>query len=1009
MVNLIILGAGKPYEGSVQPSLLQVNKNTRILDWILNAYKDVSLDTCQFVGGYKYKEVFLRYPDLRFIINKKWESSSPLESLLLAQLDSEKENFISYSDIIYEPETIIEMNKDNSDIVLSCDLNWKNRYKSRSKYDVKNAEKIYFDKNNFKKITTDNHDMEGTAEFCGIIKLSKKVTSFINNNLDKEELSKNYNLLSFINFLKEKSFTVKLIDVQGKWAELNNKEDLAQFILGTKAEALSRLKPQVKNGLIGESYYFTYQEWLDNQKKIIEDIQSFSKKNQLIVRSSSSSEDLLTASNAGKFESILGVDPKDQKNLVKSIDKVFKSYTDIKDFDQVLIQAMLKDVFMSGVIITRTLDHGAPYYVVNYEISSDTESVTSGNSNDLKTVLIRRELNINAIENKIIRKIISAVKEIESLLENDSLDIEFAVNQNDSVNILQVRSIALKDGFKAIDDDYLNKIIRNVKDEYNTLNKNKDMFYDQDIVLGRMPDWNPAEIIGTKPNALSKSLYEYLIMDDVWAKQRYEYGYKDLRNNKLMKSLHHHVFVDVRASFNSFIPHKLSKRFTKKLMNYYLNKLKQNPENHDKVEFEILFTCFDFDINERLKDLKVSAGFSSKEIDDMREALFEITQKQFPRSSEHLSKLKILEENRLNILNSNIGVVDKLKSLLNDAKNYGTLPFAHLARNGFVATSLLKSLNRLGVLSEDDIENFYKSLNTITFQMEVDGYKLAKNEISKDDYIKKYGHLRPGTYEILTPSYKNNFEGYLSHLTKDPSNAMPVLRKFLWKEDQVINIQKILDRTLKWTFKEFDLYLRAAISGRELAKLEFTKNLSIVLECIQSWGKRYLSLEPSDLTHLRINEILKDEPVAKKRENCMKIIDNEKENKQIASFIEFPDLIFEEKDIDCHFRDSGNPNFGTHQTLTRNLVVHESKDLFNKELQDSIILIEQADPGYDWLFSKNIGGLITKYGGANSHMTIRCSELGIPAAIGVGDSIYDNLKNAKKISLDCQNQKIEIL
>ena len=118
----------EPYEGSVQPSLLQVNKNTRILDWILNAYKDVSLDTCQFVGGYKYKEVFLRYPDLRFIINKKWESSSPLESLLLAQLDSEKENFISYSDIIYEPETIIEMNKDNSDIVLSCDLN-KNRKK----------------------------------------------------------------------------------------------------------------------------------------------------------------------------------------------------------------------------------------------------------------------------------------------------------------------------------------------------------------------------------------------------------------------------------------------------------------------------------------------------------------------------------------------------------------------------------------------------------------------------------------------------------------------------------------------------------------------------------------------------------------------------------------------------------------------------------------------------------------------------------------------------------------
>ena len=36
-----------------------------------------------------------------------------------------------------------------------------------------------------------------------------------------------------------------------------------------------------------------------------------------------------------------------------------------------------------------------------------------------------------------------------------------------------------------------------------------------------------------------------------------------------------------------------------------------------------------------------------------------------------------------------------------------------------------------------------------------------------------------------------------------------------------------------------------------------------------------------------------------------------------------------------------------------------------------------------------IEGLITKYGGSDSHMAIRCMELVLPAIMGVGDKIYD--------------------
>ena len=74
-----------------------------------------------------------------------------------------------------------------------------------------------------------------------------------------------------------------------------------------------------------------------------------------------------------------------------------------------------------------------------------------------------------------------------------------------------------------------------------------------------------------------------------------------------------------------------------------------------------------------------------------------------------------------------------------------------------------------------------------------------------------------------------------------------------------------------------------------------------------------------------------------------------------------------------------------------------------------IALIPQADPGYDWLFGQGIAGLITMYGGANSHMAIRSAEFGIPAAIGVGEQLYKQLAQANELELDPSNDIIRII
>ena len=51
-------------------------------------------------------------------------------------------------------------------------------------------------------------------------------------------------------------------------------------------------------------------------------------------------------------------------------------------------------------------------------------------------------------------------------------------------------------------------------------------------------------------------------------------------------------FIDVRVDFNSWIPEKIDKPVSEKIINFYLDKFKHNNEFHDKVEFEILFTSY---------------------------------------------------------------------------------------------------------------------------------------------------------------------------------------------------------------------------------------------------------------------------------------------------------------------------------------------------------------------------------------------------------------------------------
>ena len=80
-------------------------------------------------------------------------------------------------------------------------------------------------------------------------------------------------------------------------------------------------------------------------------------------------------------------------------------------------------------------------------------------------------------------------------------------------------------------------------------------------------------------------------------------GYKKSKNRSLMYNFSGHPFIDVRASFYSFIPKKLNSKITKKLVDFWVNNLKLFPKFHDKIEFEVAITTFSFSIKKEIKKL----------------------------------------------------------------------------------------------------------------------------------------------------------------------------------------------------------------------------------------------------------------------------------------------------------------------------------------------------------------------------------------------------------------------
>ena len=363
------------------------------------------------------------------------------------------------------------------------------------------------------------------------------------------------------------------------------------------------------------------------------------------------------------------------------------------------------------------------------------------------------------------------------------------------------------------------------------------------------------------------------------------------------------------------------------------------------------------------------------------------------------AKLNTLKVRRDQLMTSNADSLERIYWLLEDAKRYGTLPFAGLARTGFIAVQMLKSLVNLGIFSEDDYDAFIASVSTVSSQLTRD-----RTILDKEEFLYRYGHLRPGTYDILSPRYDEEPEHYFDwsqHLhTQESTQHFEVSSQ---QKQEIMNLMEVHE--LQPDVEGLLEFMKSGIELRELAKFHFTQNLSDALVLIAEVGKDYgfskEDLAYCDIRTLQDLHITASDP----KDILLQSIEKGKLRYTDTLKLSLPPLIARSEDVWGFEWPETSPNFITQKQVTAPVIGYEMRD----KLENSIICIPSADPGYDWLFAYPIAGLITAWGGANSHMAIRAGEMELPAVIGAGEMLYRRWSEAQCLHIDCAGRRVNVL
>lgn len=778
-----------------------------------------------------------------------------------------------------------------------------------------------------------------------------------------------------------------------KFSDLTNEH---QAFAGGKCNMLAKMFQMgypVPNGFVilptaFKDDYLAHESWKDVQA-LLSDIRKTNSNAKFAIRSSAFSEDNAQASYAGEFESVLNIET--DEGILEAIYKVFKSreservksYSSVQGMESehqiaIVVQLMVQSE-ISGVLFTSDPISGSYKSMIGNYVYGLGEQLVSGESNahDFKIQRPKGKYEGPDDFKQYAEKLFKYASNLEKEFGKPQ-DIEWAVSKG-SLYILQSRPITTL-SFGNLD----------------TYDINYSMMGDELWI-----NTNVAEAI---PDVFSP--FNWSIERRLDEALDFIPGYYVLSGNICGRP---YMNISKRISVISAMLGKDARSSLKLLGDFY-----------GDIPKEMKIPIYPFTRFEVIKNIlpKIIKTTKKSTTD------FKNLDKFLKLTPEWCKKIR----NRIIEINTN----EELFSLWKEEIQPYVIEAWSSASAGAIkitnVTTLDKELTKL--VGKEDANTLLSNLrgdNELESLGPVAGIsKIIRGELSRNDYLNKYGHRGAHEYELSQPDPmedKDWIDTQIDEFKKSDIDVDELLSKQHIKYEAAKNrFEKQYPNKIKWLNKKLEKASEGA-RLREESRSEFVRAFRVVRAFAIRAGE-LLNLG-NDVFWLYINEI-EDLLIGDK----LKInIAARKENyERYKSFPQFPSIIRGRFNPDEWLKDS-NRRMDYYDASMPVVKSHDSevlkgyagaagrvegivRILFNPEdgdklLPGEILVATTTNIGWTPIFPK-AAAIITDIGAPLSHAVIVAREMGIPAVVGCGNATL-RLKTGDKVLVDGGNGIVEIL
>ena len=210
-------------------------KGKTILDRQIEALKSCGINDIVIIKGYKQETIEI--PNAKYYLNPDFENNGIVSSLFFAEKEMNSDFVFLYSDIIFDRKILARLLKNDADLCLVVDLDWKERYKKRGVQPTGEVELVEVKDDKITKIGKKIGTKNIHGEFIGLAMFSKKgaeilkkcyrkaLTKYKNKRFHESSSFKKAYFTDMMQEIIENGFNIKSIDTYGDWIEIDTFDD----------------------------------------------------------------------------------------------------------------------------------------------------------------------------------------------------------------------------------------------------------------------------------------------------------------------------------------------------------------------------------------------------------------------------------------------------------------------------------------------------------------------------------------------------------------------------------------------------------------------------------------------------------------------------------------------------------------------------------------------------------------------------------------------------------------